>query len=95
MSGDVFKGKISEDFYKNTVNDGRYDDIIGMPHHVSKDRPHMSQADRAAQFAPFAALTGHGEAVRRTQEKVKLAIDNEIEHDEEPDYVERELLPDE
>lgn len=58
MNGDVFKGKISEDFYKNTVNDGRYDDIIDMAHHVSKDRPHMSQADRAAQFAPFAALTG-------------------------------------
>ena len=46
MNGDVFKGKISEDFYKNTVNDGRYDDIIDMAHHVSKDRPHMSQAVR-------------------------------------------------
>ena len=42
MNEDVFKGKISEDFYKNTVNDGRYDDIIDMAHHVSKDRPHMS-----------------------------------------------------
>ena len=95
MNGDVFKGKISEDFYKNTVNDGRYDDIIDMAHHVSKDRPHMSQADRAAQFAPFAALTGHGEAVRATQERVKLAIDNEIEREYYPEYAERELLPDE
>ena len=84
MSGDVFKGKISEDFYKNTVNDGRYDDIIGMAHHVSKDRPHTT-ADRAAQFAPFAALTGHDEAVKRTQERVRLAIDNEIEHDAQLD----------
>ena len=81
MSGDIFKGRISEDFYKNTVNDGRYDDIIGMKHHVSKDKPHMAVADRAAQFAPFAALTGHDEAVRKTQERVRLAIDNEIEHD--------------
>ena len=55
----------------------------------------MSQADRAAQFAPFAALTGHGEAVRATQERVKLAIDNEIEREYEPEYAERELLPDE
>lgn len=85
MSGDIIKGKISEDFYKNTVNDGRYDDIIGMAHHVSNDRPHMANADRAAQFAPFAALTGHDEAVKRTQERVKLAIDNEIEHDEQFD----------
>ena len=64
MNEDVFKGKISEDFYKNTVNDGRYDDIIDMAHHVSKDRPHMSQAD-------------------------------EIEREYEPEYAERELLPDE
>jgi len=37
----------------------RYDDIIALPHHSSKVRPHMSMRDRAAQFAPFAALTGH------------------------------------
>ena len=37
----------------------KYDDIINLPHHVSATRPHMSQHDRAAQFSPFAALTGH------------------------------------
>ena len=52
-----------------------------MPHHVSRDRPHMPIADRAAQFAPFAALTGHDAEVKKTQERVKLAIDNEIEHE--------------
>lgn len=36
----------------------KYDDIINMPHPQSKTRPHMSLHDRAAQFAPFAALTG-------------------------------------
>ena len=44
----------------------RYDDIIDLPHHVSKTHPLMPAADRAAQFAPFAALTGHGAAVEET-----------------------------
>ncbi len=43
-----------------------YDDIIDLPRHVSATRPHMSIADRAAQFSPFAALTGHGAAIRET-----------------------------
>ncbi|MDD7717988.1 MAG: hypothetical protein PUJ11_00575 [Eubacteriaceae bacterium] len=41
----------------------KYDDIINMPHHQSKTRPHMNLQDRAAQFGSFAALTGHKEAV--------------------------------
>ena len=44
----------------------KYDDIINLPHHVSATRPHMSQHDRAAQFSPFAALTGHDAAIRET-----------------------------
>lgn len=44
----------------------RYDDIINLPHHQSKERPHMSLHDRAAQFAPFAALTGHEDAIKET-----------------------------
>ena len=44
----------------------RYDDIIHLPHHVSKTRKPMPMINRAAQFAPFAALTGHDEAVAET-----------------------------
>lgn len=44
----------------------KYEDIIHLPHHVSKNRPSMPTEDRAAQFAPFAALTGYGDAVRET-----------------------------
>ncbi len=43
-----------------------YDDIIGLAHHVSKTRPQMSMLDRAAQFSPFAALTGYGDAIDET-----------------------------
>ena len=42
----------------------KYDDILEMPHHVSRSRPQMPVADRAAQFAPFAALSGHYDAVK-------------------------------
>ncbi|MDE6270043.1 MAG: YolD-like family protein [Muribaculaceae bacterium] len=44
----------------------KYDDIINLPHHVSKTRKHMSMESRAAQFAPFSALTGHGDAINET-----------------------------
>ena len=40
-----------------------YDDIINLPHHVSKRHPQMSMWNRAAQFAPFAALTGYEDAI--------------------------------
>ena len=46
--------------------EGRYDDIINLPHHVSNKHPHMAPIDRAAQFSPFAALTGHDEAIKET-----------------------------
>ncbi len=53
-----------------------YDDIIHLPHHVSQTRPRMSAADRAAQFSPFAALTGYGAAVteagRLTDQRIEL-----------------------
>ena len=55
----------------------QYDDIINLPHHVSKTRPQMSMVDRAAQFSPFAALTGYDAAIketgRLTDEKVNLS----------------------
>ena len=51
-----------------------YDDIIDLPHHVSERHPQMSMYNRAAQFAPFAALTGHKaaitEAARLTEEEL-------------------------
>ena len=53
-----------------------YDDIIGLPHHVSTKHPQMSIGNRAAQFSPFAALTGHDDAVketaRLTDERIEL-----------------------
>ena len=53
-----------------------YDDIIHLPHHVSKTRPQMSMEDRAAQFSPFAALTGYDAAIletgRLTEDKLEL-----------------------
>ena len=54
----------------------RYDDMIDLPHHVSKKHPQMPLMDRAAQFAPFAALTGHESAIketaRLTEEEIEL-----------------------
>ena len=43
-----------------------YKDIINLPHHTSKTRQRMSVYNRAAQFSPFAALTGYEEAVKET-----------------------------
>lgn len=45
---------------------GNYDDIINLPHHISTKHPRMSAVDRAAQFSPFAALTGHEAAIAET-----------------------------
>lgn len=45
---------------------GDYDDIIHLPHHQSKTRPHMSMTERAAQFSPFAALTGYEDVLEET-----------------------------
>lgn len=47
-------------------NNENYDDIINLPHHVSKKHPRMSLEARSAQFAPFAALTGYDEVIRET-----------------------------
>ena len=48
-------------------NINKYDDIINLPHHVSKKHKQMSIHDRAAQFAPFAALVGYDEEVKKTE----------------------------
>lgn len=57
----------------------KYDEIMSLPHHVSKTRPQMPMADRAAQFSPFAALAGYDSAIRETGR----LTDEKIEPDEE------------
>lgn len=56
-----------------------YQEILDLPHHVSKTRPQMPMSDRAAQFAPFTALTGYDSAIRETGR----LTDEKIELDEE------------
>lgn len=66
----------------------RYDDIINLPRHRSRTRPPMSRSNRAAQFSPFAALTGYEEAVKETarltdkpielDETVKTKLDEKL-----------------
>ena len=48
------------------IDKGKYDDIINLPHYVSKKHPQMSLENRSAQFAPFAALTGYEDEVEET-----------------------------
>ena len=62
----------------------KYDDIINLPHHVSARHPQMSLLDRAAQFSPFAALTGHDAAIKETQRLTEEWM--------EPDEDRKELL---
>ena len=59
------------EYYKD---EHRYDDIIHLPHHQSTKRAHMSLYDRAAQFAPFAALTGHDAAIEETARLTETEI---------------------
>ena len=66
-----------------------YDDIIHLPHHVSAIHPHMAAIDRAAQFSPFAALTGYDAAIKETarltdkrvelDESMKEALSNNLQ----------------
>ena len=57
-----------------------YDDIINLPHHVSKRHPQMSMWNRAAQFAPFAALTGYDDAIRDTAKGNESLYDERNAH---------------
>ena len=62
-----------------------YEDIINLPHHTSKTHPPMALSMRAAQFSPFAALTGYGEAIkesgRETERRIILDEDRKTELD--------------
>ena len=59
-----------------------YADILSLPHHKAADRPHMSLYDRAAQFSPFAALTGFdgviAETGRITERRIELSESDKI-----------------
>ena len=61
----------------------KYQDIINLPHHVSSVRPPMSMINRAAQFSPFAALTGYDDAIvetaRLTDRRIELTEAEEAE----------------
>ena len=88
----------------------RYDDLINLPHHVSPTRQRMSMHDRAAQFAPFAALVGYDDAVAETarltearpelDEQEQRAINERLAYiadhiDEQPEVFIRYFVPDE
>lgn len=72
-----------------------YIDIINLPRHISDKHPHMSIHDRAAQFAPFAALTGHGEAINETartvDSKIVLGEDAIQEISEKLNYIQNHI----
>lgn len=55
----------------------KYDDIINLPHHVSLRHPQMAPLDRAAQFSPFAALTGHDAAIQETARLAEIRVEME------------------
>ena len=61
----------------------KYDDIINLPHHVSKTRKPMTMYNRAAQFAPFAALTGYDDAIKETSRLTdkKIEISDELKNE--------------
>ena len=59
-----------------------YSDIINLPHHVSKNHPQMSREARAAQFAPFAALTGYDDVIHETARLTDRQVELE-EYDSE------------
>ncbi len=56
----------------------RYADIIGLEHPVSRKHPQMQMADRAAQFSPFAALTGYGDLIDHTADEYMEQVAREI-----------------
>ena len=70
----------------------RYDDIIHLPRPISPRHSPMSNADRAAQFAPFAALTGHDGAIREAARLTQPPVELTEERKEELDRLLRTLL---
>lgn len=70
--------------------DKNYDDIINLPHYISKKHPQMSIEARSAQFAPFSALTGYDEAIKETarltdkrieiDDGLKVVLNNKLQY---------------
>ena len=70
--------------------DKDYDDIINLPHYISKKHPQMSIEARSAQFAPFSALTGYDEAIKETarltdkrieiDDGLKIILNNKLQY---------------
>ena len=60
---------------KGTQTYEKYEDIIDLPYRKSTKHPHMSLYDRAAQFSPFAALTGHDAAIAETARRTDVRIE--------------------
>ena len=75
--------------------DKKYEEIINLPHHVSLNHPHMSNYDRAAQFATFAALTGYyaliKEMARQTNKKLSISSDKAEELSSKLSYLKEHL----
>ena len=73
----------------------KYEDIINLPRHVSINHKHMSNHDRAAQFAPFAALTGYDhlirEVARETSTKIIISSDKKEEISNKLTYIKNHL----
>ena len=61
---------------KNSHTTNPYEDLIYLSRPVSKTHRPMPIADRAAQFAPFAALNGHGDLIRKTQRLHEESFEN-------------------
>ena len=76
----------------------KYDDILDCPHHVSSVHPPMPLIDRAAQFAPFSALTGYEEVVkeeaRLTEQRVELDEEELERLDQSLQYLKKRLQDD-
>lgn len=64
----------------------KYGDIIHLPHHVSSVHPHMPVSDRAAQFAPFSALTGYGDVIKETARQTDEGPDLSEDEKQELNY---------
>ena len=71
---------------------GPYDDILGLPRHVSAKHPPMSRRNRAAQFAPFSALAGYGDAIRETARHTEPRRELDPQRQQELDAQLRRLL---